>query len=81
VLECPALVRDLLKAFAGERRLTLRTGWVATVDFERSQLEANGRTYGFATLGDVAQELVVLGGLEAVIGAQLRSTTEAARNA
>ncbi len=81
VLECPELVRDLLSAFAGDNGLTVRTGWLATVDFERSRLEANGRSYGFATMGDVAQELVVLGGLEAVIGAQLRKTTEAARNA
>lgn len=77
-IECPELVEALKAAFAGDPRLTIRTGWHATVDLARSQVRlaeagATGSTsarpaaFAFAPLGTVAQELVVKGGLEAVI--------------
>lgn len=63
VIEAPELVDDL-KARFGTERLTIRTGIKATIDFERSSLEADGRTYPIGPVGAAAQELVVAGGLE-----------------
>ncbi|MBI4860107.1 MAG: homoaconitase [Candidatus Riflebacteria bacterium] len=74
VIQCPELVRDLADAFRDAGQLTIRTGWRAMIDFARSQLECRGRCYPFPPLGDVAQELIVLGGLEAALGAQLKTT-------
>ena len=37
------------------------------VDFETSEIAVEDRTYPFAPLRDVAQELVALGGLESVL--------------
>lgn len=72
VVECPELVDALKAAFAGPE-LTIRTGWQARVDFARSGLECNGRTYSFGALGRVAQELVAQGGFEKVVAAQIAS--------
>ncbi|MCG3138536.1 MAG: 3-isopropylmalate dehydratase large subunit [Phycisphaerae bacterium] len=37
-IECPELVDDLKKTFAGDKTLTLRTGWMSKIDFSRSQI-------------------------------------------
>ena len=67
VLECPALVEELREAFAGRPELTIRTGWPAEVDFVRSEIRVEGRRHGFASLGPVAQELILVGGFEALL--------------
>ncbi len=71
VIECPELVEDLKKAFAGNKNPTIRTGQHAKVDYVNARIECDGRTYSFAPLGEIAQELVVKGGFEAVIRDQL----------
>jgi len=73
VIECPELVKDLRAAHAGDEAPTIRTGQIATVDFVRARIECGGRTYGFAPLGEIAQELVVKGGFEAVLREQLKA--------
>jgi len=77
-IECPALVDDLRAAFKDRKELTIRTGWVATLDFASSELTVGpgapgppGKKYNFPALGPVAQELVIKGGFEAVIRDQL----------
>ncbi|MEP0846934.1 MAG: homoaconitase [Phycisphaerae bacterium] len=86
-VECPALVESLKHAFQGAAERTIRTGWRAVVDFERSRVicqpceggrqpsaasrEAETGEYAFSPLGPVAQELIVAGGFEAVIRRQL----------
>ena len=41
------------------------------VDFEASEIDVQGTTYPFGPLRDVAQELVALGGFEAVLAKRL----------
>ena len=71
VIECPQLVEDLRKAFAGDAAPTIRSGWKARVDFGKSCIECDGRNYAFSPLGEVAQELIVSGGFEPLIRSRL----------
>ncbi len=63
VIECPGLVIDL-KAKYGKDKLTVKTGTIAKIDFVNSILSANGKTYLIDPVGEAAQELIVVGGLE-----------------
>jgi homoaconitate hydratase len=67
VIECPRLVTDLRAAYAGVKDPTIRTDWKVRVDFESSTIAVGGKTYTFAPLRGVAQELVALGGFESVL--------------
>ncbi len=71
VIECPQLVEDLRRSFPGDNALTIRTGWQARLDFLASRIECGEQTYTFSPLGEVAQELIVRGGFEAVIRTRL----------
>ncbi|MCH8243516.1 MAG: homoaconitase, partial [Planctomycetes bacterium] len=71
LIECPELVEDLKRDFAGDKSLTIRTGKTASVDFVAGKITCGEKTYGFNPLGEIAQELIVMGGFEAVIRAQL----------
>jgi homoaconitate hydratase len=70
-IECPALVDELKSAHANDLALTIRTDSVATIDFSVSRIDSSGRQYAFSPLGEIAQELVIKGGFEAVIREQL----------
>jgi homoaconitate hydratase len=75
-IECPELVEDLRAAFTDRDAATLRTDWQVAVSFGEASLQVNAadageRVYASAPLGTVAQELIVKGGFEAVIAAQL----------
>ena len=78
VIECPKLVDDLKTAMKDVGKATIRTDLTATVDFTKSRIEVAGcgerRQYEFAPLGTVAQQLIVMGGLEAMIRAQIAVT-------
>jgi homoaconitate hydratase len=67
LIECPRLVTDLRERYAGDKRPTIRTELTARVDFESGQIRVGDKSYGFAPLRDVAQELVALGGFESVL--------------
>lgn len=69
-IDCPELVKDL-KAEFGEEKLTVRTGWKASIDFANSVLKANDKEYSLGPLGAAAQELIVSGGLEAWVRQRL----------
>ena len=71
LIECPELVDDLRSTVTDEDQLTVRTGMRAAVDFSSAQITANNKTYSFAPLGGVAQELIVKGGFESVIRERL----------
>jgi len=60
ILESPALVAHLLATSATP--VSLRP--LLAIDFARSLIEVNGRTFPFAPLGPVAQRLIVSGGIE-----------------
>jgi homoaconitate hydratase len=62
-LEAPELVNDL-KAQYGEDKLTVATGRPIKIDFTKSSLIFDNKTYSISTVGAAAQELVVVGGLE-----------------
>ena len=66
ILESPALAEFLLRASDHPTLI----GPHLTIDFARSAIEANGRTFAFSPLGPVAQRLIVSGGIEP----QLRAT-------
>jgi homoaconitate hydratase len=67
VIEVPELVQDLKERF-GTSDLTKLTGLVGTIHFDRSVIEVkdkqNVKTYPMSPVGLVAQELILLGGLE-----------------
>jgi len=71
LIECPELVDDLKAAHRGDPAPTIRTGRRATVDFVRGGIDFAGKQYRFSPLGEIAQELVVEGGFEAVIRRQI----------
>ncbi len=71
VIECPQLVDDLKAAHASDADATIRTGRDVRVDFTCGQIECQGKTYSFAPLGEVAQELVVKRGFESLIKEQI----------
>jgi homoaconitate hydratase len=72
VVEAPRLAADLKKRF-GADVLTLRTALHATVNFRRSEISVEGKTYTIDPVGPAAQELILLGGLEAWVSANLAS--------
>jgi homoaconitate hydratase len=71
VIECPPLIDRLRQQFATGKRPTIRTEMAAAVDFERGVIRAFDEAYPFAPLGQAAQQLIVAGGLEALIRPQL----------
>jgi homoaconitate hydratase len=71
VIECPDLVDELKAAPHSASQLTVRLGRKAKIDFSIAKIESGGKTYSFAPLGEVAQELIVEGGFEEVIRKRL----------
>ena len=63
LIECPQLVNDLKLKF-GNNKLTAKTGKTVKLDFEKSILSIDGKNYSFDPVGEAAQELIVVGGLE-----------------
>jgi len=63
VLEIPQLAKDLKDKF-GDKKLTVKTGIRAIIDFRKSILTADGKEYPISPVGAAAQELIIFGGLE-----------------
>ncbi len=63
IIECPKLVNDLKTKF-GKDKLTVKTGIKAEIDFSKSKIKAEEKTYSIDPIGVAAQELIVFGGLE-----------------
>ena len=62
-IECPELVMKLKEQF-GDEKLTVVSDGEVTVDFVKSKIEYNDKTYPISPVGAAAQELIVVGGLE-----------------
>ena len=62
-IESPELSRNLKGRF-GTEKLTIRTGILAKLNFRNSILRAGDKQYKISPVGEAAQELVLLGGLE-----------------
>ncbi len=71
VIESPELVDELKSQYEEDESLTIRTGRPTRIDFAASRIECGDRSYSFSPLGEVAQNLIVMGGFEAVIRKQL----------
>jgi len=65
VIDCPELVDHLATALPGDGATT--PGPDLTIDFRRSQVRCDGRTFGFAALGPVPQALIVADGAETLV--------------
>ena len=63
IIECPKLVNDL-KTKYGKDKLTVKTGISAEVNFAKSKITVDQKTYNIDPVGVPAQELIVFGGLE-----------------
>ncbi|MEW6653039.1 MAG: homoaconitase [Bacteroidota bacterium] len=63
VIECPELVNELKSKF-GTNNLTVRTDWIAHIDFAASSIIVNGKQFAFSSVGTAAQELITAGSLE-----------------
>lgn len=62
-LEAPDLVKDLLNEY-GRERLTVDTDIEATIHFNRSNIDYNGKKYSLSPVGIEAQTLFLSQGLE-----------------
>jgi homoaconitate hydratase len=63
IIECSKLVNDLKTKF-GKDKLTIKTGLNAELDFSKSNIKIENKTYPVDPVGVPAQELIVFGGLE-----------------
>jgi homoaconitate hydratase len=72
VFECPDLVEHFRSRSAADVK-TQNRGQVV-VDYARSTVEIDGCKFPFPPLSPVAQELVVAGGAEAVVGKRLKAS-------
>ena len=63
VLEAPNLLADLNSEF-GNVKLSVKTGWIAKIDFQQSLITINDNKYSISPIGKAAQELILTGGLE-----------------
>ena len=70
ILEIPKLVDDL-KSTNGSDKLTVNTAKEIKLDFSQSKAHFNGKSYSFDPVGKPAQELIVVGGLENWVKANL----------
>jgi homoaconitate hydratase len=63
LIECPDISTELKKKF-GSSKLTNKLNDNIKIDFKSSLLEFKGKQYSFNPVGEAAQELLVLDGLE-----------------
>jgi homoaconitate hydratase len=71
VFECPELVTHL-RAILKDRAPTT-VGPDITIDYARSTLTLDGKTFAFPPLSPAAQELIVAGGAENLVAGRLRA--------
>ncbi|HKJ80924.1 MAG TPA: homoaconitase [Ignavibacteriaceae bacterium] len=63
LIECPDLVNDLKKN-KGTDKLTKKIDETLEIDFINSKITFENKSYEFSSVGEAAQELIVLDGLE-----------------
>jgi len=75
VFECPDLVTHLRKTLANREATTV--GPEITIDYAKSILTVDGKSFAFPPLSPAAQELIVAGGAENLVASRLRNTSSA----
>ncbi len=63
ILEAPELLDDLKEKFDNSK-LSIKTGWTATIDFKQSLIIIKDKNYPISPIGKAAQELILTEGLE-----------------
>jgi hypothetical protein len=71
VFECPELVTHLRKTLANRQATTV--GPEITIDYAKSILSVDGKSFSFPPLSPAAQELIVAGGAEKLVASRLRT--------
>src|SRR2546422_9064788 len=70
VFECPELVTHLRATLANREATTV--GPEITIDYAKSTLSVDGKSFAFPPLSPAAQELIVAGAAENLVAARLR---------
>ena len=71
VFECPELVTYLREAL--DNRAPTAIGPEITIDYAKSILTVDGKSFAFPPLSPAAQELIVAGGAENLVASRLRA--------
>jgi homoaconitate hydratase len=71
VFECPELVTHLRAAMTN--RMATMVGPEITIDYAKSVLSVDGKSFAFPPLSPAAQELIVAGGAENLVASRLRA--------
>jgi homoaconitate hydratase len=77
VFECPELVTHL-RAIPRMRGALTTVGPEVTIDYAKSILSVDGKSFLFPPLSPAAQELIVVGGAENLVAARLRGKLKTA---
>src|SRR5207244_4450129 len=77
VFECPELVTHL-RAIPRMRDAPTTVGSEVTIDYSKSLLTMDGKSFAFPPLSPAAQELIVAGGAENLVARRLRAKAGAA---
>ncbi len=73
VFECPELVTHLRATLTNRAPTTVAPQ--STIDYGKSMLTIDGKSFAFPPLSPAAQELIVAGGAENLVAARLRAKT------
>jgi homoaconitate hydratase len=73
VFECPELVTHLRATLTNRAATTV--GPEITIDYAKSTLTVDGKSFAFPPLSPAAQELIVAGGAENLVASRLRAKT------
>jgi homoaconitate hydratase len=73
VFECPELVTHLRETLANRAPTTV--GPEITIDYAKSTLSVDGKSFPFPPLSPAAQQLIVAGGAENLVAARLRANS------
>jgi homoaconitate hydratase len=73
VFECPELVTHLRATL--KDRATTAVGPEITIDYAKSILSVDGKSFSFPPLSPAAQELIVSGGAEKLVACRLHRKT------
>jgi hypothetical protein len=71
-IEIPKLVEYLKNKFSNSE-LTIQTNSICELDFENSALSFDNKVFKFSPVGEIAQELIVEGGLEKIIQRKIKN--------
>ena len=75
VFECPELVTHLRETLNNRAPTTI--GPEITIDYAKSTLKLDGKSFAFPPLSPAAQELIVAGGAEKLVASRLRAKPQA----